>query len=363
MNIYFGENLKRLRLQKNLTQEKLADFLGVSFQSISKWERGDTYPDITMLPSIASFFGVSADELLGVDKAKRDEMIANYIEEFERLYYKDTPKAFEIISQAVKEFPGEFKLLIRYMMGLISTKGGIHDNPKEIYDEMLSINDSIQNYSTSDSIRIKAKRIMGTYYKTLSYTEKDNSYIDRMEEINNDLPLMRDSKDYTATHMYPPGEKHNSACQTAIEELLFLLDGAICNYCYYNDEFSDEFKIKAAETVQAIMNSIYTDGNYAQNWHMIVYNYGHLGHWYFLTGDNDKAIENLKKCAELSAKYDSMADETILNSHLLKGVNFKKTPRGKTMCERMKFLMTERYPLSDDFKSTAEFKEIISMLS
>ena len=42
MNIYFGENLKRLRLEKNLTQEKLADFLGVSFQSISKWERGDT---------------------------------------------------------------------------------------------------------------------------------------------------------------------------------------------------------------------------------------------------------------------------------------------------------------------------------
>ena len=363
MNIYFGENLKSLRLGKNLTQEKLADFLGVSFQSISKWERGDTYPDITMLPCIASFFGVSVDELLGVDKAKKDETIANYIDEFEKLYYKDTPKAYEVISKAVKEFPGEFKLLIRYMMALISTKGGINDNPKEIYNEMLSINDNIQNYCTSDSIRIKSKRIMGTYYKTLSYTEKDDSYIDKMEEINNDLPLMRDSKDYTATHMYLPGEKHNAACQSAIEELLFLLDGAICNYCYYNDEFSEKIKIKSAETIQAIMNSVYTDGNYAQNWHMVVYNYGHLGYWYFLTGNNDKALENLKICAELSVKYDSMADETTLNSHLLKGVIFKKTPRGKTMCDRMKFLMTERYPLSDEFKSSAKFKEIIAMLS
>lgn len=40
MNIYFGKNLKELRLKKNLTQEKIADILGVSFQTVSKWERG-----------------------------------------------------------------------------------------------------------------------------------------------------------------------------------------------------------------------------------------------------------------------------------------------------------------------------------
>ena len=56
MNIYFGENLKALRQKRNLTQEKLAEFLNVSFQTISKWERGDTYPDISMLPEIALFF-------------------------------------------------------------------------------------------------------------------------------------------------------------------------------------------------------------------------------------------------------------------------------------------------------------------
>ncbi len=363
MNIYFGENLKELRHKRNLTQEKLADFLGVSFQTVSKWERGDTYPDITMLPSIASFFDTTTDELLGTAKSKKDEKIEEHIKEFEALYFKDTPKAFDIINKSVKEFPGEFQLIIRYMRALLATKGGIYDNPKNIYDEMLSLNENIQNYCTSDSIRIKAKRLMGTYYKTLSYTEKDDSYIDKMEEINNDLPVMRDSKDYTATHMYPPGEKHDKACQNAIEELLFLLDGAITNYCYYNEDFSEEFRIKSAETMLTIMNSVYTDGNYGENWHMVVYNYGHLGHWYFLEGNNEKAIENLRKCAELSAKYDSMDNETILDSHLLKGVKLTKTQRGKTMCQRMKLLMTERYPLSDDFKSSAEFKDIIAMLS
>ena len=50
MTVYFGENLKRMRKETELTQEKLADFLGVSFQAVSKWERGETFPDITMLP-------------------------------------------------------------------------------------------------------------------------------------------------------------------------------------------------------------------------------------------------------------------------------------------------------------------------
>ena len=75
MTIYFGENLKRLRKEKELTQETLADFLGVSFQTISKWERGETYPDITMLPIISRFFNTTVDDLLGVDKAKKEEKI------------------------------------------------------------------------------------------------------------------------------------------------------------------------------------------------------------------------------------------------------------------------------------------------
>ncbi len=53
MNIYFGENLKKLRKSKNLTQDALADFLGMSFQAVSKWERGETYPDILIHTSNA----------------------------------------------------------------------------------------------------------------------------------------------------------------------------------------------------------------------------------------------------------------------------------------------------------------------
>lgn len=67
MEIIFDRNLKKLRKDKNLTQEELAGFLGISFQSISKWERNEGYPDITMLPILANYFDVTVDELIGSD--------------------------------------------------------------------------------------------------------------------------------------------------------------------------------------------------------------------------------------------------------------------------------------------------------
>ena len=61
--IKIGTKIKTLRKQKNISQEVFANYLGVSFQAVSKWENGTTMPDVTMFPAIASFFGVSTDEL------------------------------------------------------------------------------------------------------------------------------------------------------------------------------------------------------------------------------------------------------------------------------------------------------------
>ena len=59
--IKLGEKIKSLRKQKNISQEVLANYLGVSFQAVSKWENDSTMPDVTMIPALASFFGVSTD--------------------------------------------------------------------------------------------------------------------------------------------------------------------------------------------------------------------------------------------------------------------------------------------------------------
>ncbi|MDR2688056.1 MAG: helix-turn-helix domain-containing protein [Oscillospiraceae bacterium] len=67
MELSIGKNIRRLRGDAGLTQEELAQALSISPQSVSKWERGDGYPDITALPGLARFFGVTLDELMGMD--------------------------------------------------------------------------------------------------------------------------------------------------------------------------------------------------------------------------------------------------------------------------------------------------------
>ncbi len=72
-----GKRIKELRKQEGLTQEKLADYLNISYQAISKWENGTAYPDIKLLGPIATFFGVTIDELFKPIDYNENEEIKN----------------------------------------------------------------------------------------------------------------------------------------------------------------------------------------------------------------------------------------------------------------------------------------------
>ncbi|MBP3911219.1 MAG: helix-turn-helix transcriptional regulator [Niameybacter sp.] len=119
MEIYIGSNIKRLRHQKNITQEKLAEHLGISTQAVSKWERNETYPDITMLLPLASYFGVSSDELLGLNESKNQAKINEYLTEARRLgALGKVTKQFELVCAAYKAFPNDFRIIEEYIWQL-----------------------------------------------------------------------------------------------------------------------------------------------------------------------------------------------------------------------------------------------------
>lgn len=71
--LFLLENLKKYRIMKNLTQEEIAVYLGITAQSVSKWERGESYPDITFLPVLANIFETSIDLLVGMDTIRAEE--------------------------------------------------------------------------------------------------------------------------------------------------------------------------------------------------------------------------------------------------------------------------------------------------
>ncbi|MBR0508246.1 MAG: helix-turn-helix transcriptional regulator [Clostridia bacterium] len=75
----FGKQFKELRTARGLTQETVAEKLGVTGQAVSRWERGETLPDISLLPEISAYFGVTIDALFALSDDTRMERIQNMI--------------------------------------------------------------------------------------------------------------------------------------------------------------------------------------------------------------------------------------------------------------------------------------------
>lgn len=358
MNIYFGENLKEYRHKRNLTQEKLADFLGVSFQTISKWERGDTYPDITMLPEIASFFKVSIDDLLGVNRAENEEEIKNRIREYDNL--TDDELIAKQINDLIGKYPNDFRVQLRYMGFLV-----FYNKISENVSKILSIYENIQQNCTVDAIRICAKRYYIHFYELLSRKEDSGFVFDDCEKIIKEMPRMRDGREMYCFSYPKDHPKRDEVIREAIEEEVFLLDNTLDHYYFWDERFSLDYKIEILERTVDSFNFLYDDGNYSRMWRIVMHSYGHLGHFYFAKGDNEKALANLRRSAELAVKFDNLDRITVMHSTLFDGKKFDKQWLGSNFVakSRMKMLMTERYPLSDEFKTTNEFREIIEMLS
>lgn len=100
MKLNFGNQIRLNRRRMNLTQEQLAEKFGTSPQAISRWEIGATYPDIEMLPMIASFFETSVDSLLGVTEEEKEKRCSELQKSFEiAVRAKDVQETVEIMRE------------------------------------------------------------------------------------------------------------------------------------------------------------------------------------------------------------------------------------------------------------------------
>ena len=106
-----GNKIKTLRKEHNLTQENLAEMLGVSYQAISRWENNITSPDISTLPILANIFNVTVDYLLDVNITKNEENINKIYDEYYHLSINNQiDECVKILEEGIKQYPFAFKL-------------------------------------------------------------------------------------------------------------------------------------------------------------------------------------------------------------------------------------------------------------
>lgn len=176
---HIGQRIRELRRKNDLTQEKMADYLGVTYQSVSKWECGTTYPDPAMIVPIARLLHVTADELLGMDAPENDERKAYFDGEYVEFWKKDDHEAdYRIAQQAVAEYPDDLRY--RHWLGTLEYYICFSRTTHEEFIAMAdsSIRNNLMVWENSDDMDLRKLALWDIIcaYKYSGRTEEAKKY-------------------------------------------------------------------------------------------------------------------------------------------------------------------------------------------
>ena len=183
MNVSLADKLKELRKAKKISQEKLAEYLGVSYQAVSKWENGITCPDVMLLPDIARYYGITVDKLLQVEQIDADKYFEEVCSTAEQLF-RDGKRA-EIIPlwrEAYKKLPNDIRVKEMLMSIYFDTDKVKYQN------EIIELGTEIYNANAAEGGNSyyqgqAIEQIACTYYAN-GNSEKADEWARRAHQIN-----------------------------------------------------------------------------------------------------------------------------------------------------------------------------------
>ena len=242
MQLLIGETIKRLRRERDLTQEEVAAHLGISFQSISKWERGEGYPDITMLPALANYFGISVDELLGMNELQKREQY----DEINRRWAQDNRNGrhgenVARMRKALKTFPNDALLLVQLSTSLEKLEGTAEEKRKHL-EESVAVQEQILRYGEDSEVRgATMYNICHAYWK-LGEHEK------ALEQARK-LPNLYKARENALVY-FLTGEEKRQAARSALEPLAWAVGHHLKAL---SETENDPSYLEKAETIRSLL--------------------------------------------------------------------------------------------------------------
>ena len=339
-----GTIIKRLRREKNITQERLAEYLSLSPQAISRWENGITYPDIATIPAIASFFCVTSDLLLGIDKDKREESVQQYLSEYFRLNASgEVQKALELMTEAKNKYPGDFRILIKYAWALAATvyvendceSAKTEEERNSIHQEIVTVCNNIVEDCTIDDIRYNAIDLLSLAYSELGDKENAIKAAKRLPDITytNSMALYR-------LYGYDT-EEHIIFHQDNIQNLIFYL--WIWIRSAVNGQRDPKNKVLLCKKAISLFETMYENGDYGYYHTMVAQIYESLMTAFIEMGDYDSAIDTAEKYINHEIEFihalDGMKHTSILFDRLsFSGKNLMRSntcPHAEVVCRHL----------------------------
>ncbi|MBQ8393751.1 MAG: helix-turn-helix transcriptional regulator [Clostridia bacterium] len=172
MNI--GNRIRELRKKKGLTQEQLASSINISFQAISKWENNIALPDITMMPILAVFFGISMDELFDFNLKEIEEDIEKIVDEAYKYRETDYKKGRQILEEGLKKYPNN-EILLNNLLYVLNCR----ENP----DETIKVASYLTEHTKEMDIKYDALRFLSYALKEKGDIEGARKALEQIPEI------------------------------------------------------------------------------------------------------------------------------------------------------------------------------------
>ena len=300
MNI--GETIKKLRRQKDMTQEQLAEYLGISPQAVSRWEINSTLPDITLIPMLANIFDVSTDVLLGVDidkKENRIQAILDRAEESHRSGYQ-VDKARETLRAGLKEYPNSCKImasLMRFLYYQIYDDNKSGEGQTALTAEITKLGEKILAECTDDEVRHSA-------IQTLCYTYPIAGETEKAVLLAQKMPLACQSRENLLAQIYSGAKRF----EQQRENLFSSVGDVISGLQSHRGFFSGSEYIVLNEKVIGLLNLMFDDGNYGLYRFAMAFSYYNIAEFYAKLEKHENALENLKLAAEQAMLCDEEYD-------------------------------------------------------
>ena len=289
-----GERIKELRKKNDLTQEKLADYLCVSYQAVSKWECGLSSPDLSLIGPLTKLLHVSADELLGLKEETPDERRI----ELEYRYWEtwktgNLAERYAVACAAVSEYPGEMQYLDWLAWCEAMRSFEFEDDKEYAAEQEKAVKHFACVIENTTDAKIKASSVQGIvqYLSFRGRYEEAKKYAELYPEnlsVSKDRVLLDCLQGQEKTKHY--------------QKMLNGMLTEILNHIGNND-------FLACEAQEEILKALIPDENYLYYNCILADNYRRRASLYVGGGELEIAVKCLEKSLDYAKAYDKFLNE------------------------------------------------------
>lgn len=360
MKLEIGKSIKKLRKDKGISQEQFSDILGVSCQSVSRWENDVCYPDIELIPVIASYFGVTVDELICARSISDKNKINKLLSEHKNLVSNGKIKeSIKLAKSGASEYPANLDIAVclMYSLFIYCHNTALASDKLQEYDEeiILLANRIIKNSDNIDTILQTKSRLAFHHYKMGRKKEGRKLY--------EELPSVLLCREMRILSLLEDKEKIPAA-QDLIRKSYNILSKAMWDLAI-NCSIPVKTALTILEKREQLDELIYDDEFPNYTWDKVL-SHIEAAKLYIKENNHSIAISHLKIAMQFALDYDKRPKEKIFHSALLGNFSKNRNDYASADMRTLSTIMKDDWLKSSEFDSvrnTDEFLNIIVNLS